>query len=103
MSSELDELRWSVYGHLEESRYRDLKSLILEHSAAFYIDGAVPSTVAGYKFDIELTPGAKSIRQQMPKYSLEQTKKESYHLEKEERLNKEWPWLADVRSDNAAL
>ena len=50
------------------------------------IDGVEPATVSGYSFDIELLPGAKPVRHQLPKMSPAEVKKEQYHLRKAEAL-----------------
>ena len=50
------------------------------------IDGIVPTSVGGYEFDIELEPGAKPVRQQLPKLAPQAVVKERYHVLKEEQL-----------------
>ena len=47
------------------------------------IDGVVPTTVSEYEFDIELEPGAKPVRQQLPKLALQAVAKERLHVLKE--------------------
>ena len=42
--------------------------------------------MSGYEFDIELEPGAKPVRQQLPKLALQAVAKERYHVLKEAQL-----------------
>ena len=74
------------YSHLSEHRLTKLRALVKDHSEVFVIDGVVPTTVSGYEFDIELEPGAKPVRQQLPKLAPQAVAKERYHVLKEEQL-----------------
>ncbi|CAE8641381.1 unnamed protein product [Polarella glacialis] len=79
----LDLQREERYSHLSESRFQKLRNVIVANAVSFYIEGAAPSTVTKYFFDIELEPGAVPVKSHLPKYSLEQARKESYHINKE--------------------
>ena len=74
------------YSHLSEHRLMKLRTLVKDHSEVFVIEGVVPTTVSGYEFDIELEPGAKPVRQQLPKLAPQSVAKERYHVLKEEQL-----------------
>jgi hypothetical protein len=71
------------YSHLNESRFQKLRKVIATNAVSFYIEGAAPSIVTKYMFNIELEPGAVPVKSHLPKYGLEQARKESYHFNKE--------------------
>ncbi len=83
---QLDATRNSTYSHLSDDRFESMCALVVEYSDCVVIDGAAPSTMSGYEFDIELKPGAVPTRHQLPRLSPEETKREQYHVRKAERL-----------------
>jgi len=82
----LDAQRSDRYKHLTESQWKQLCVLILEHSDCFFIEGAIPSTVQGYEFDLELVPGAQPVMAKLPVLSPKEQEKEQYHVDKAMRL-----------------
>ena len=82
MLQTLELQRSERYSHLTESQWSSLRTLVQSFSDCFYIDGACPSTVKGYEFDIELQPGAKPVMAQLPRLSPLEQQKEQYHVDK---------------------
>ena len=74
------------YSHLSEHRPAKLRTLVKDHSEVSVIDGVILTTVSGHEFDIKLEPGAKPVRQQVPKLALQAVAKERHHVLKEEQL-----------------
>ena len=74
------------YSHLNEAQFSLLGDTVQRYSDVIVIDGVAPSVVKDYLFDIELTPGAKPSRAQLPKLSPAEMQRERFHVEKEEAL-----------------
>ena len=66
------------------------------------IDGVVPTAVSGYEFVIELEPGVKPVRQQLPKLAPQAVAQERYRLLKEEQLGHLRVPDVEAKSDWAA-
>ena len=86
LASKLDSHRPERYVHLTDSRFEELRELLLEFSDTFVVEGAPVGVIDGYEFDIELEPNAKPVRHQLPKASLREMEKEQYHITKVEKL-----------------
>ena len=54
-----------------------------DYSHTLVFDGAEPTVVSGYDFDIELVEGAMPVRHQLPKHSPEEEQRQRHHLQKE--------------------
>ena len=83
MGKALDAQREEIYNHLSAHRYGQVRDLAIEFSDCLAIDGLQPTVLKGMEFDIELEPGAKPARAQLPKMSPAEVRKEHYHIEKE--------------------
>ena len=86
LGKSLDSQRADRYAHLSDDQYKTLRALCLKWSHTLVIDGAEPTKVQGYEFDIELEADAKPARHQLPKLSPQEQAKERYHIQKEEAL-----------------
>ena len=82
--SEFDKHREERYNHLSDEQFSQLREVVTDYSHVLVIDGAEPTVVSGYHFDIELVEGAQPVRHQLPKRSPEEKKRQRYHLQKEE-------------------
>jgi hypothetical protein len=83
---QLDSQRHVLYGHLCDVRYKQLRDCVRAYAHCFYIDGAPPSTLKGYEFDLVLKDGSVPVKHKLPKYSEAQRIKESHHIKKAESL-----------------
>ncbi|CAE8623312.1 unnamed protein product, partial [Polarella glacialis] len=81
-----DEYRTERYQHLTDAQYKALRLPVCSHAHTIHIDGAAPTVVAGYKFDIDLLPGAVPACHGMPKYSPAASEREIKHIKKHEAL-----------------
>ena len=70
----------SEYAHLTENQWQLLCSFVARNAETFYIEGAKPTTVLGFEFDVQLHEGAKPVKAPLPRYSAEQAKKEQHHI-----------------------
>ena len=70
---------------MNEFEWEQLLTLFLNRSEAFFIEGAKPSTIEGFKFDIELLPNAVPVKHQLPRLSPAKQEKEQYHVAKAEK------------------
>ncbi len=74
---------------MSDSRWEKLRTMLLNWSQVLFVDGAKPSTIdTKYSFDISLKPGVKACRANLPRYSPAQSRKERYHVNKEEALGR---------------
>ena len=80
----LEAQRHPEYGHLSNKRFAKLTNLVQEHSEVTYAEGAKPTIVGRYLFDIDLTPGPQLVRAQLPRYSPHQQELERFHVTKAE-------------------
>ena len=51
-----------MYKQLSDDRVGKLRNLVQNHSESFYIDGAAPTTMQQYVYDLELVLGAQAVR-----------------------------------------
>ena len=86
LMSYFEKQREDRYGHLSDVMFSSLSNVVRKWSRCLVIDGAEPTTVKGYEFDIELMPDARPVRHQLPKMSPHQIAREKYHVQKAERL-----------------
>ena len=87
LAAKLDSHRTERYAHLTESRFEELRKLILEYSDTFVVDGAPIGVIDGYEFDIELESNVRPVRHQLPKMSQREMEKEQHHITKAEALS----------------
>ena len=92
--------RESRYSHLTDAGWEKLRTLVLSFSDCFVIDNVEPSTVSHYEFDIELVPGHKPWRHQLPKLSPAEVRKEQLHLAKAEKAGHVRVPTDEQRSEN---
>jgi len=78
----LDGQREAVYPHLNDRRFAKLRRFVVEWSSAFYIEGAAPSRLDKYLFDVELEPGAKEVSVPLGRPSPAQAALEKIHVDR---------------------
>ena len=79
LERQLRETRVDRYNHITDARFDSLVSFVRAHSRAFWVEGAPPSYVEGFVFDIELVPGARPHRARQPALGPAQANQEEDH------------------------
>jgi hypothetical protein len=70
------------YGHLNEGQRKKIREMVNANADVFYVDGAEPTTVADYEFDVQLKDNVKPFSAKAPRLSPEQQRKEQHHIKK---------------------